>query len=79
MEEVHLGIESWIHTYKPTIETLVNEYFGSVRYCGLSAFGFQPMKGRGVNAEFSLPFAPLPVRAVDPILWLLKENHLIEF
>ena len=79
MEEVHLGIKSWIHKHKPLIEKNATEAFGSIRYCGLSAFGFQPMKGRGNNAEFSLPFAPLPVRAVDPILWLLKENHLIEF
>ena len=79
MEGVHLGIESWIHKHKPMIETYTKEFFGSVRYCGLSAFGFQPIKARNKNKESSLPFAPLPVRAVDPILWLLKENHLIEF
>jgi hypothetical protein len=78
MGEVHWGIEEWIRRYRPMLERF-SDFFGSVRYCGLSAFGFQPKKETGLELEHSLPFCPEPVRVVDPLLWLLKENHWARF
>lgn len=80
MEEVHHGIMDWLRSHKPDFPTLFDE-FGSVRCCGLSAFGFQPTREPRVREEqeYSLAFRPEPVRVVDPIFWLLKENGLIHF
>lgn len=79
MKEVHWLIEKWMQEHMPLLVRQSNRFFGSVRYCGLSAFGFQPKKEPGESEEYSLPFRPEPVRVVDPIFWLLKENNLIEF
>lgn len=79
MEEVHWGIADWLRRYKPEFFQFF-DLFGSVRFCGLSAFGFQPLAElEASNDEFSLPFRPDPVRVVDPVFWLLKENGLISF
>jgi hypothetical protein len=54
--------------------------FGSVRFCGVSSFGFEPMRApQASDFEFTLPFRPEPVRAADPLFWLLKENGLMPF
>lgn len=78
MEEVHFRIEDWIWKYKRLLLGYT-KLFRSVRYCGLSAFGFQPQKEQGLEVEYSLPFCPEPVRVIDPLFWLFKENHWIEF
>jgi len=81
MREVHWGIETWLRNYKPMMLSFA-DFFGSVRYCGLSAFGFQPAKDpdlKDTEIEYRLPFRPEPVRVVDPLFWLLKENDWIKF
>jgi energy-coupling factor transporter ATP-binding protein EcfA2 len=79
MEEVHYAIESWIRKHKPEFFTFF-DLFGSVRCCGLSASGFEPISGGvGGVGESTLAFRPEPVRVVDPVFWLLKENGLIDF
>ncbi|HSS76189.1 MAG TPA: hypothetical protein VLV54_05535, partial [Thermoanaerobaculia bacterium] len=79
MEEVHHGIEDWLRTHKPGFFQFFN-LFGSLRCCGISALGIQPTKEpQGNDYEFTLAFRPEPVRVVDPIFWLLKENGLIHF
>jgi hypothetical protein len=79
LEEVHFGIEYWLGNNLPEVKTFT-DFFGSVRYCGLSAFGFQPkQESLGFEAEYTLPFRPTPVRALDPVFWLFKENRLIDF
>lgn len=78
MYEVHFGIEHWLGKEMPELLDFVDE-FGSVRYSGMSAFGFQPKGEPQEEAEYSLPFRPEPVRVADPIFWLMKEAGLIEF
>lgn len=81
MYEVHFGIEDWLRNNMGELEAFIDE-FASVRYSGISAFGFQPKaerKSAGSKEEDSLPFGPEPVRVADPIFWLMKENGLIEF
>jgi hypothetical protein len=78
MEEVHYAIENWLRENKPEFFHFFDR-FGSVRCCGLSAFGFQPTKEpEATEFEFSLAFRPEPVRVVDPVFWLLKDNGLID-
>lgn len=79
MRQVHFGLQSWLKSKVPNLVT-VAERFASVRYCGFSACGFQPVKeGKKPGVEACLPFEPQPVRVADPLLWLLWENGVIDF
>ncbi|MEW6209238.1 MAG: hypothetical protein AB1631_12780 [Acidobacteriota bacterium] len=79
MKQVHFDLQSLLESRFNTL-TKVASRFASVRYCGFSAFGFQPvMEGKKAKVEACLPFEPQPVRVADPLLWLLSENGLIDF
>lgn len=81
MVQVHYELQSWLRSKVPDLVKAA-ERFGSVRYCGFSAFGFQPIieeKRPDQTVEARLPFEPQPVRAADPLLWLLRDNGLITF
>ncbi len=89
MHEVDRGLSTWLqqHVFDLVREA---ENFASVRYCGLSSFGFElvrtgnksdntyPVRDE-LNSEACLPFEPQPIRVVDPLFWLLHENGLVEF
>jgi hypothetical protein len=79
MKQVHFDLQSWLESKVPNLVRIA-ERFASVRYCGFSAFGFQPvMEEKKVNVQACLPFEPQPVRMADPLLWLLWENGIIDF
>jgi len=74
MRQVHYDTEEWLSSRVPAWVSAARK-FRSVRYCGLSALGFAPvMRSRVEGKDAYLPFEPQPVRAVDPLLWLLIDN-----
>jgi len=78
MIQVHHNLEDWMKINNPQFYEHAMSEFGSVRFCGFSSFGFEPMKVMGKNAESILPFEPQPIRAADPLLWILiNDGRLI--
>lgn len=78
MQQVDRDLASFLGEKLPNFANMASQ-FASVRCCGFSTFGFEPMRvGARPGAEASLPFAPRPVRVADPLLWLLLENGVIE-
>ncbi len=79
MHRVHFDLHAWLDSKAPNLLMYANR-FASVRYCGFSACGFQPVNETlGPNVEAWLPFGPKPIRIADPLLWLLHDNGLISF
>ena len=77
MYDVHVALREWVHQNKPQM-LVAEQEFASVRYCGLSSFGFAPMvESEEADFDQSIPFPPQPVRAIDPLLWLLHGNGLL--
>lgn len=74
MQSIDSDLERWVATHAMGLRQEVGR-FRSVRYCGFSSFGFQPLPERNISGVDSrLPFEPQPVRAVDPLLWLLLDS-----
>jgi hypothetical protein len=77
MMEVHHDLEAWMEANFPDLSAAARR-FGSVRYCALSATGFEAInRGNKPGTHWCLPFQPHPVRVADPLLWLLLENGLL--
>jgi hypothetical protein len=79
MDEVHFKLYSWLSSKVPGLVGTTESY-ASVRYCGFSACGFNPVKENiKPDVESWLPFEPHPVRIADPLLWLLRDNGVINY
>jgi hypothetical protein len=77
MHSVHDRLASWLSAKTPQL-VMEATRFGSVRYCGFSACGFQPVnEAIRPGVEAWLPFGPKPIRVADPLLWLLHDNGLL--
>lgn len=79
MEQAHFALQAWLKSNVPDLVRTAERY-ASVRYCGFSACGFQTVKDDNKpGVESWLPFEPQPVRIADPLLWLLRDNDVINF
>lgn len=80
MREVHEGIREYLHRQVPNLVDHAEGTFGSVRFCSFTAFGHHPLPKIFVpepGFDGCLVATPSPVRLVDPLLWILKDQGLL--
>jgi hypothetical protein len=70
MARVDNQLRDWCERNTKDFWGVASHAFRKIRFCGSSALGAAPI---GV----SLPFAPIPVRVFDPLLWIMIEHGFI--
>jgi hypothetical protein len=80
MVRVHDGLRKHLLETVPNLVKCAEKAFGSVRYTGFSSFGHHPLPrdlAPHPDCNGWLTAAPRPVRVVDPLLWILWDQGII--